>query len=282
MAKSGAKSSEQGALDEGASASGSLAKGLRLIELLIESPTPRGISDLAADAGVDSSSVHRLLQPLIERGYVLRDAESRRYMAGPKALGPYSMTHPLKEFGREALPILTSVRNSTGETAAVVTFIGSQRLNTETVRGSHALAPYYDTWLRSPLHGSASGKVLLAALTPAERRALLGEGPYPAATPMTITDPVELDRHLDEANKRGYAIARDDAFAGMTAIAAPLTYAQRVVGCIAIVGRSDSIAPEAEAELGAALTNAGALLTHSAPSLRAIYYMFNGRGLVAV
>ena len=99
---------------------------------------------------------------------------------------------------------------------------------------------------------------------------------------MTITDPVELDRHLDEANKRGYAIARDDAFAGMTAIAAPLTYAQRVVGCIAIVGRSDSIAPEAEAELGAALTNAGALLAHSAPSLRAIYYMFNGRGLVAV
>ena len=89
--------------------------------MLIESPTPRGISDLAADAGVDSSSVHRLLQPLIERGYVVRDAESRRYMAGPKALGPYSMTHPLKEFGREALPILTSVRNSTGETAAVVT-----------------------------------------------------------------------------------------------------------------------------------------------------------------
>ena len=282
MAKNSPKASDQPGAEELASASGSLGKGLRLIELLIESPTPRGLSELAADAGVDTSSVHRLLQPLLERGYVVRDAESRRYMAGPKALGPYSMTHPLKELGRDALPILTSVRNSTGETTAIVTFIGGQRLNTETVRGAHALVPYYDTWLRSPLHGSASGKVLLAALSRKERQALLGPGPYPAATPKTITDPEELERQLEEVKQSGYAIARDDAFAGMTAIAAPFTYSQRVVGCIAIIGRSDSIPPEAESKLGIALVNAAALLTHSAPSLRAVYYMFNSRGLVAV
>lgn len=276
------KTSISAGTDELASATGSLARGLRLIELLVESPTPRGLSELAADAGVDTSSVHRLLQTLIERGYVVRDGEARKYMAGPKALGPYSMTHPLKELARDALPILTSVRNSTGETTAIVTFIGGQRLNTETVRGAHALVPYYDTWLRSPLHGSASGKVLLAALSSQERTALLGPGPYQAATPKTITDPRELERQLEEVNHRGYAVARDDAFAGMTAIAAPLTYSQRVVGCIAIIGRSDSIAPEAESDLGLALVNAAALLTHSAPSLRAVYYMFNSRSLVAV
>lgn len=269
-------------IDEASAASGSLTKGLRIIEMLVESPTPQGLSDISSSAGVDSSTAHRLIQPLIERGYIVRDNQSRRYMAGPRALSPFGMSHPLKELGREALPLLTSLRNNTGESCSLVLFIGSQRVTIETVRGAHPLVPYYDTWLRSPLHGSASGKVLLASLAADERLALLGDGPYQAATPFTITDPTTLEHHLAEVNERGYAMARDDAFVGMTAIAAPVKYLGRVIGCIAMVGRSDAIVESADAELGAALSNAAALLTHSAPSLRAVHYMFSSRGPVAV
>lgn len=266
--------------DEVESLSGALPRGLRIIELLVESPTPQALSELASGAGLDSSTAYRLLQTLADRGYVVRDSESKRYMAGPRALSPLGMSHPLRELAREAAPILGSIRNTTGQTASLVVFIGAQRLVIDTAPGDHPLVPYYDTWLRSPLHGSASGKVLLASLSAVDRSVLLGSGPYPAVTPHTITDSAELGRHLAEAVARGYAIARDDAFIGMTAIAAPIAYSTRVVGCMALVGRSDAMPKTKDAELGNALKNAAALLTHSAPSLRNVYYLYSCRGPV--
>ena len=57
------------------------------------------------------------------------------------------------------------------------------------IRGRLPLSPYYDTWLKSPLHGSASGKILLAWLPDEEREQLLGPGPYTSHTPKTVTEP---------------------------------------------------------------------------------------------
>lgn len=266
--------------DEIESLSGALPRGLRIVELLVESPTPQALSEVANGAGLDSSTAYRLLQTLVERGYAVRDPESKRYMAGPRALSPLGMSHPLRELAREAAPILGSLRTTTGQTCGLVVFINTQRLIVDTAPGDHPLVPYYDTWLRSPLHGSASGKILLASLSSSERVALLGSGPYPAATPHTITEPAALERHLSEAFNRGYAVARDDAFIGMTAIAASIAYSSRVVGCLALIGRSDAMPQTADAELGQALKNAAALLTHSAPSLRNVYYLYSGRGPV--
>ena len=265
-----------------ASISGSLTKGLRIMEFLVDSPTPRGLSDIGAGVGIDGSTAHRLLQTLVEQGCVVRDAQSKRYLAGPRALLPLGMSHPVKELSKELLPILGSLRTSTGELCALVLFISSQRVVCELAPGAHPLVPYYDTWLRSPLHGSASGKILLASLSAKERADLLGPGPYQASTPYTITDPAALEKHLQEVNARGYAVARDDAFVGMTAIAVPLVCAKRVVGCLTIVGRSEALLPESDADHAEALTNAAALLAHSARSLRSVNFMFNCRGPAVV
>jgi DNA-binding IclR family transcriptional regulator len=267
--------------EDAASVSGSLTKGLRLVELLIEAPTPQGLSEIAAGAGIDGSTAHRLLQGLVDRGYVVRDEQSRRYTAGPRAFAPLGLTHPLKEMSRDALPILTSLRNSTGQTSGLVLFLGTQRLVVDTVKGDHPLVPYYEPWLRSPLHGSASGKILLASLSKQERVDLIGAGPYQSATPFTVTDPATLETQLEEIERTGYVVARDDAFVGMTAIAAPIKYFGRVVGCLTVVGRSDVIAPADSEAYGVALRNAASLLGSTAPSLRSVFYMFNYRGPVA-
>lgn len=264
--------------DDNGSVAGSLMKGLRIVEQLIEAPTPQGLSEIASAVGIDNSTAHRLLQTLVENGYVVRDENSRRYIAGPRAFAPTGFTHPLNELGREATPVLTSLRNSTGQTSSLVLFLGTHRLMVETIRGEHPLVPYYERWLRSPLHGSASGKVLLASLTPQERASLLGDGPYPAHTPHTATTPEQLAVQLESLKDKGFIVARDDAFVGMTAIASPVKYFGRVVGCLAIIGRSDAFSAEDDARYGAALANSASLLSSTAPSLRSVFYMFAYRG----
>ena len=76
-------------------------------------------------------------------------------------------------------------------------------------------------------------------------------------------------------------VSRDEAFVGMTAIASPIRYAGRVIGCLTVVGRSDSIDPADGEKYGVALSNAASLLGSTAPSLRSVFYMFNFRGPVA-
>jgi DNA-binding IclR family transcriptional regulator len=58
-----------------------LIKGLALLEVLAHSDHPLGVTELAARIGLGKSNVHRLLQALVEQGYVRRDGDGGVYAA---------------------------------------------------------------------------------------------------------------------------------------------------------------------------------------------------------
>jgi IclR family transcriptional regulator, acetate operon repressor len=258
--------------EDGAAVTGSLSRGLQVLEVLRHANGYLSLSDIAAETGLDASTVHRLLQALTENGYAARDDVQKRYLPGPRALSPLSLFHPVTLLRREAGAVLQAFQEETGETIALVLFIAQERLVVEFARGNQPLSPYYDTWLKSPLHGSGSGKLLLAWLSDAERKQLLGPGPYTAHTPQTITDPETLSQHLDQVRRQGYAVARDDAYQGLTAIGVPLMYPTdaQPLGCLVITSRSGSVSEQAEAEFADKLKTASRLLVNSAPSIQAL------------
>ena len=262
----------------GSGVTGSLSRGLEIVDTLVRVSRPMGLSDIAAESGLDPSTVHRLLQTLAEAGYVVREQSTRQYLPGPRALSPLSLFHPLTQLRREVAAVLQALRESTGETTALVLYIGLERLVVDFVRGNHPLTPYYDTWLKSPLHGSASGKLLLASLTRAERDRLLGEPPFPALTPKTVTTLDALEKQLDEANRNGYVVARDDAYAGLIAIGAPLASpGEKPMGCVVATAASKTMSASREADIAHALKSAAALLLNTAPSLKALQYWSSRR-----
>lgn len=258
--------------DDGAAVTGSLSRGLHVLEVLRNTAGYLSLSDIAAETGLDASTVHRLLQALTENGYAARDDVQKRYLPGPRALSPLSLFHPVTLLRREASAVLQAFQEETGETIALVLFIAQERLVVEFARGNQPLSPYYDTWLKSPMHGSGSGKLLLAWLSDSEREQLLGSGPYMAHTPQTITDPELLSQHLDMVRKQGYAVARDDAYQGLTAIGVPLMFPTdaQPLGCLVITSRSSSVSVQAESEIADKLKSASRLLLNSAPSLQAL------------
>lgn len=251
---------------------GSLSRGLQIVDVLTSAQGCLTLSEVAALTGLDASTTLRLLHSLSERGYVVRDDAAKRYMAGPRALSPLSLFHPLTLFRREVEQVLRTLQQSTGETCALVLFLGKERLVVDFMRGKHPLSPYYDTWLQSPLHGSGSGKILLAWMSDVEREQLLGTGPYTAHTPNTVTDPALLKAELDDICRQGYAVAREDAYQDLVAIAAPMLMPthSRPMGCLVITSTNQLLPPEAEAEVVAALKAAVALLMNSAPSLQVL------------
>ena len=99
----------------------SLARGLKIMELLAADSEPVGITDLADELGIDKSSASRLVQTLANYGYAEQDPQTRRYRLGPQVvrLSRSLLTRmPLRD---EAKPFLRQLVERTGEP---VTFDG--------------------------------------------------------------------------------------------------------------------------------------------------------------
>jgi IclR family transcriptional regulator, acetate operon repressor len=247
---------------------GALARGLHIVEVLIESPIPMSLSEIAKAVGLENNTVIRLLKGLMETGYAIRHLGSKRYSAGPRALFPLRLYHPLNELRRQVHPRLFTVRERHGETASLVVFVGHERLLVDSVQGHEFLGPYYnDPWMNAPLHGSATGLLLLLAINDRERRRLLGPEPFEAHTPKTITEVAALERELAAIHERGFAVVHDTTFVGVSAVGAPIRAREKIVGCLVVaVGSSRIDAPRAAA-IGADLVEAANLITHWAPAL---------------
>ena len=228
------------------------------------------LANIAQACGFDTSTAHRLLQVLVKEGYVVKDDTAKKYLASPKGFFPLSLYHPLNVIRRDAEHAMMSLRDEVAETVGLIFFCFGQRLLLDLVHGGDSLSPYYGTWVMSPLHGSASGKVLLMALTDEERLARLGPGPYAPHTPHTVTDPAVLEAELDASRGRGYVVARDDAFVGLTALGAPITANGDAIGCFFVFGRSTNFDEAKTERTGSALSRAGALFPHGTPSLKAV------------
>jgi len=252
---------------------GSLQRGLSLLEVIQAAQRPLSATDLAEITKYPLSTVHRLLQALARTGYLSRDV-SKRYFPGPKALLPLDLYHPLNVLRRDAREHLRGLREQFRQTSSLIIFTGIERLVVELAVENDSLSPYHATHLKSPLHGAASGKLLLASLGTTERKLLLGPGPYAKHGPNTITDPDAFTQELETIRTRGFATAIDENYAGLSAASAPIEApGGAVIGCFCIAGMSTAFQPAVVHEAGQVLKLTADLFSIGSTSVRALPLM---------
>ena len=257
--------------------SGALARGLAILQILIEAPQPMSLADVAAAARLDQSTALRLLRSLEDAHYVLRASAGRRYVASPAALSPLPLLHPLASFRREAQPSIERLANTIKETVVLALFQENERLVIDIAQTSGSLAPYYSTWLHGPLQCSATGKALLLNRDPETRRELLGEEPYHPHTPFSMTTLDEVEKDLEAAAARGYVISRDEHRLGQTTLAVSInSWEGAAVGCLAVTALTRDMDERRLEAVVTELRSTAELLPHQARSLRASVQYLGG------
>jgi len=232
---------DAGGADKGAAAlrTGTLLRGLAILDILIPAGHPLSLAEIAAEADLDLSTALRLLRTLEEARQVIRVGDGKRYVASPKALRPLPLLHPIEQLRREVDPIIRDLAAKVSKTVVLVAYLGTERVVVEVMQSAGSLSPYYSTWLHGPLHASGPGKALLLSMDATRRRALLGAAPYATFTASTITDAKALEADLERAAKRGYVLVRNEYYEGLSAMATNFqTFGGRAVGCIALTGHS--------------------------------------------
>ncbi|WP_448616307.1 IclR family transcriptional regulator [Modestobacter sp. URMC 112] len=186
-------------------------KALQLLVLLQERDS-LGVSEAAAQLGVARSTAHRLLATLRHRGFAVQSAD-RRYRAGPALRRATARSRSTATLVELAGPLVAQLRDELNETVHLVVLDGTEAVFLLSEEGRQPLRIASRAGSRLPARHASGGKVLLAALDPAElaRRA--------TAAGLDAAELAALERSLARVRQTGVGVNRGETEAGIGAVA---------------------------------------------------------------
>ena len=213
------------------SAGNAIEKALSVLEALADHER---ITDLADMTGLPKSTVHRILQSLVEQGFATSDG-SGGYLPGPRVLTLAGKVMHRFDPARLASPALQSLRDRTGHTVHLALRNGDEAVYVEKLAGHKPYQIPSRVGQGLLLHSTAIGKAILAALTDDEVAAICSRTGMPRRTANTLTTPADLLTHLTEIRRRGYAIDDEEDVEGMRCLGAAVTANNgQVIGAVSI------------------------------------------------
>jgi DNA-binding IclR family transcriptional regulator len=199
-----------------------VARALQLLETVAASDRPLTLPELCALLHLPKATTHRLCQQVERAGYVAREPGGRRYTPGERLLR-VGFNVLRSGLTAERHQILTTLADAIGETCNFNTLAGQEIIYLDRVEARWPLRLHFEIGSHVPIHCTASGKIMLAAMKPPERRRIIEALGLPPYTPHTITERAEFESELNSIAQQGYSLDREEFLLGMTAIAVPVT-----------------------------------------------------------
>src|SRR5690606_36198932 len=180
-----------------------------------------GVTEVAAELGVHKSTAFRLMTAL-EHGDLVEQLEERgKHHLGRGIVRLAGATTAQLELTTESRPICRRLAAELGETVNLAIADAGEGTNILQEYGSSAVSGRNWTGQRTPMHATASGKVLLAWADDDSVAETL-EGDLPEFTPDTITYAPTLTAELEKVRDRGWASTTEEFEVGLNAVAAPV------------------------------------------------------------
>ena len=219
------------------STTSSTLRAFAVLEQIATSDESLSLEELTRLSGLPKPTVHRILQLLMRGGLVERQSLDKRYVAGPRVCALALAVQMRSPRRRERRAILARLVETIGETCNFTMLDGSEVVYLERVETSADVRLHMNAGSRVPLHCTASGKLLLSDLPPAQVRRLLGPGPLPRYTDRTITNIVALERELAKIRTSGVGTDVGEYLVGSVCLAVPVRDPHgRMLAAVAVHG----------------------------------------------
>lgn len=197
-----------------------VARGVDVIRAFGAQRPAMTLSEVADAAGLARPTARRILLTLQELGY----ARQRE--------GEWSLTPRVLELGTAyvhaqglwdvARPHMQDLVAQTGESSSIAQLDGSDIVYVARVAVPKIITFAVSIGTRFPALQTSLGKVLLAALDPAEVEAVLAQPSRSGITPRWSPEPAERDQHLREVRARGWSMSDEHLALGIRSAAVPL------------------------------------------------------------
>jgi DNA-binding IclR family transcriptional regulator len=220
-----------------------LDRGLALLAAFTPEQPRRGLTELAAEAGLDKGTARRLLQTLLLAGFVRH--EGGRYALATRIL---ALAAAVETGGRLRAAAAGQLRALAAECRATAFLWVAEEgralcLDRALVELPDVEALWFAVGAHASLNGGAGPRVLLAWLDPAAQRQALSL-PLTRRTPASETDPAALQRAAAAIRARGHELVQDDFVIGLGGLGVPILAADgRLLGALSIATLGPAFAP---------------------------------------
>lgn len=196
---------------------------------------PAGVSEIAEEANVSTSTVFTHLNTLLQEKYLVKDdttyKRSLQFLADGGAIRQqYEVAELLEEK-------VDKLAMETGEIAGAAVEERGQRVILYRSAGDVAVGDNIDIGNHSYMHWTSLGKAILAHLSPAKRSKVIDTHGLPRGTEQTFINQDELEDELKQIRHQGYALDNEEHLRGVRGVAVPIISANEEVICsIGITG----------------------------------------------
>jgi DNA-binding IclR family transcriptional regulator len=184
----------------------SLARGLRILELIASQPDGASVKWLSAQTGWNVSTCYHLVRTLTEAGYVELDPLTRRYYVAAQAAVFYHGLQRQARVPATVVHVVDQLAHAANETFYVAQWRDEEIVVThvtESRRAVRASALYVGFRSDATLH--ALGKAILAHLPAVTVQRYLDRHPPVARTAQSQVAPDAIHAELARTAERGYA-----------------------------------------------------------------------------
>jgi DNA-binding IclR family transcriptional regulator len=238
-----------------------LDRTLGILDLLANSDTDLGPSELAAKLSLHRSTTHRLLK-VLERHHLIRGGREGKYGLGIKLFELGNRVISQFDLGTRSQVVLRRLVEATGETAHVCVLNDAEMVSVANVEGPWTLRTPSTVGRRTPLHCTSVGKVFLAYLPEPEQAHLLARLKLPRRTKHTIVSRAALRSQLQLIRRRGFGMDDEEIEAGLRCIGAPVfNHTGQIAAAISVAGPVFRVTEHRVPDIARAVKAAGRALS---------------------
>jgi DNA-binding IclR family transcriptional regulator len=185
-----------------------LDKGLDILELLATQPHGLTRAEIVKEMDRSASEIYRMLERLVARQYVMRNASGDRYALSLKLFALANMHPPLSRLINQALPVMDDFTRKAEQSCHMGVYDRGNVLISAQINSPSGWSFAVQRGARVGLLDTASGHLLLAYADEGSYRRMLAEHtPLDGEVPITEA---ELKATLNSIRERGY-LERDSA-----------------------------------------------------------------------
>lgn len=212
----------------------SLAKGLRVIEAF-GSDTPRlSIAQASAASGLDRAAARRILLTLHREGYA--DYDGKFFTLTPRVLRLGVAALASLPLSQVVQPWLDQLSEQIGQSCSVALLDETEIVYIARAAQKRVMSIGLMPGSRLPAHCTSLGRVLLAALHPAEARRRVEVSELSPRTAYSVSDPDEIVSLIDRTREQGYALIDQEVELGLRSLAVPILDRNKIVVAALNVG----------------------------------------------
>lgn len=233
-----------------------LERLISILEAVSVNGEPSRPSEIAQTLDLPLPTVARLMHQLADENLLHRSTRDGAYTLGPRFLALARVAASRLDLTELSRPALEELRDITGETASLHVLRGVQRVCICEVQSRHPVRRVVPVGLAQPLHGNATGEVLLAGAPEPERRAAI------RAARLSAKERRALEGRLEQAREQGYLLVVDTWVKGLAGLSVPVEDGNTTLAAVSVSGPSDRLTEEIALSHVTTVINVARRLSH--------------------